>query len=247
MKTTVPHGSLYLIPTPLGDLDPRMVMPTEAINQLLSTKYLIVEQLRTARRLLKKIDQDIQIDEIHFNELNKFTDNSKIKSFLDPIFDGHDVGLISEAGSPCVADPGAMVVRAAHEAGIKVIPLSGPSSITQALMASGFNGQSFCFHGYLPIHADERVKFLKSIERESALKNETQIFIETPFRNDQVMEALLKSCSPQTMLCVASNISLPDESIATKSLASWQNKRPDIHKKPTVFLLYNFKKEERQS
>lgn len=242
MKTTVQRGLLYLIPTPLGDLEPRMVMPAEATNKLLSLKYLIVEQLRTARRLLKKIDQDIQIDEIHFNELNKFTDFSKIKSFLNPIFDGHDMGLISEAGSPCVADPGAMVVSAAHEAGIKVVPLSGPSSITQALMASGFNGQSFCFHGYLPIHVEERIKFLKTIERESLLKNQTQIFIETPFRNDQVMEAIVKSCSPQTLLCVASNISLLDESIATKSLASWQNKRPDIHKKPTVFLLYNFKK-----
>ena len=242
MKTTVLRGLLYLIPTPLGDLEPRMVMPTEATNKLLSLKYLIVEQLRTARRLLKKIDQNIQIDEIHFNELNKFTDFSKIKSFLNPIFDGHDMGLISEAGSPCVADPGAMVVSAAHEAGIKVVPLSGPSSITQALMASGFNGQSFCFHGYLPIHTEERIKFLKTIERESLLKNQTQIFIETPFRNDQVMEAIVKSCSPQTLLCVASNISWPDERIVTKTLASWQNKRPDIHKKPTVFLLYNFKK-----
>jgi len=232
-------GTLYLIPTPLADIPPELVMSSEAIQILKKLKFLIVEQLRTARRLLKKIDQSIDIDSLVFNELNKFTDPAHIKSYLDPIFLGEDIGLISEAGSPCVADPGALVVRAAHELGIKVKPLSGPSSINQALMASGFNGQSFCFHGYLPIHAEERVRFLKMIEKESIVKNQTQIFIETPFRNDQVMEAVIKACNPSTLLCVASNISLVDEMIATKNLEAWENKRPDIHKKPTVFLIWN--------
>ncbi len=239
MKNQMCKGTLYLIPTPLADVSPALVMPEEALFQLRQLKFLIVEQIRTARRLLKKIDQKIDIDSITFFELNKFTDPARILSFLQPLLNGNDAGLISEAGSPCVADPGALGVKAAHELTLRVKPLSGPSSINQALMGSGFNGQSFCFHGYPPIQPEERQKFLKTLEKESMQKNQTQVFIETPFRNTQLLDALVKTCQPATLLCIASNLSGPDEVIQTKSIASWDKKRPDIHKKPTVFILYN--------
>jgi len=237
-KPIAAKGTLYLIPTPLGEVPPALVMPAEVLQRIPLLRHIIVEQLRTARRLLKAIDPGIDVNEIQFNELNKHTDLSLIRSFLQPAFDGNDIGLMSEAGSPCVADPGALVVEQAHSMGIKVQPLSGPSAIIQALMASGFNGQSFVFHGYLPIAAEERTKMIRQMEKDSSARNQTQIFIETPFRNQQMLEALLKSCRAERRLCVSSNISMPDEWIASGSIASWQKKRPNFHKKPTVFLLW---------
>jgi 16S rRNA (cytidine1402-2'-O)-methyltransferase len=236
------NGTLYLIPSPLGDTLAELVMPSKAIYLLHQLNFLIVEDLRTARRLLSKTKIDKPIDSITFFELNKFTVDADAVRFLKPITEGNDAGLLSEAGSPCVADPGAVIVRAAHQAGINVVPLSGPSSIIMALMASGFNGQSFCFHGYLPIHPDLRNKHLKSIEKTATNTGQTQIFIETPFRNNQILEAVFNNCSPSTMLCIAANISLSDEFIASKNIGEWQKQRPDIHKKPTVFLIWNEKR-----
>lgn len=238
MKT----GTLYLIPSPLGDTLPELVMPAKAILLLHQLNFLIVEDLRTARRLLSKTKIEKPIDSITFFELNKFTVDADAVRFLQPITEGNDIGLLSEAGSPCVADPGAVIVRAAHLAGINVVPLSGPSSIIMALMASGFNGQSFCFHGYLPIHPDSRNKQLKTLEKTASLTGQTQIFIETPFRNNQILDAVFAHCSPATMLCIAANISHSDEFIATRTIADWQEHRPDIHKKPAVFLIWNEKR-----
>lgn len=235
-------GVLYLIPTPLGDYAPELVMPSSVLGIINELDYLIVEQLRTARRLLSKIKINKPIDQIHFFELNKHTARTEALSYLQVIYEGHSVGLLSEAGSPCVADPGAIIVKAAHEAGIKVVPLTGPSSIIMALMASGFNGQSFSFHGYLPIPSDERNKTLKNLEKAASQTGYSQIFIETPFRNNQLLDAIVKVCHPNTMLCVAANISQPDETILTMPVSDWQKFNPDIHKKPTVFLIWNEKR-----
>lgn len=242
MTNKIKPGILYLIPTPLGDTAPELVMPSEAIIKLHQLDYLIVEQLRTARRLLSKMKINKPIDDIQFFELNKRTVETETERYLQPAIEGHSIGLLSEAGSPCVADPGALIVRAAHKSGIKVVPLSGPSSITMALMASGFNGQNFCFHGYLPIHNETRDKYIKTIEKSAVQSGQTQVFIETPFRNNQLLDGLLKVCNPATMLCIASNISLYDEFIVARSISEWENRKPDIHKKPTVFLIWNEKR-----
>jgi 16S rRNA (cytidine1402-2'-O)-methyltransferase len=170
--------------------------------------------------------------------LNKHTAETDASTFLDVILDGYDMGLVSEAGSPCVADPGAVVVFHAHQLGISVVPLSGPSSVIMALMASGFNGQSFAFNGYLPIHADTRNKKIRELERLAESTGQTQIFIETPFRNNQLLEALLRQCQPETQLCIATNISLPNEMVVTKTISDWKKLSPDLQKKPTVFLLW---------
>lgn len=239
MSTQTAKGTLYLIPTPLGEVNPIEVMAAEAFNKVPSVKYFIVEQLRTARRLLKSIDKSHDLNSLIFFELNKFTDPVQIEDFLKPALQGADIALLSEAGSPCVADPGAVVVGHAHRLGIRVSPLSGPSSIIQSLMASGFNGQSFTFHGYPPIAAEERVRWLKNIEKESFAKNQTQIFIETPFRNNSLLETVLKYCQPGTKLCVASNISTNEEWIFSAYVSDWKNKRPDFNKKPAVFLLWS--------
>lgn len=239
VRTEQKKGTLYLVPTPLGEVSPHLVMPLEALQLLPRIRHMIVEQLRTARRLLKMVDQSMNLDDIVFNELNKHTDPAVVRSFLGAAANGYDMALLSEAGSPCVADPGAVVVQQAHEMGIQVRPLAGPSAIIQALMASGFNGQSFAFHGYLPIQPDERNRWIKQAEKESLIRNQTQIFIETPFRNGQLLEALLKNCQPSTRLCVACQISTAEEWIFAANVAGWKNKRPEFHKKPAVFLLWN--------
>lgn len=239
MNTLSKKGILYLIPTPLAELNPHLVMAAEAINKVQEIKYFIVEQMRTARRLLKSINRSLDTDAMVFFELNKFSDRTKIESFLNPAIRGADIAILSEAGSPCVADPGALVVNYAHQLGIQVKPLSGPSSIIQSLMASGFNGQSFVFHGYPPISTDVRLRWIKTIEKESFAKNQTQIFIETPFRNVQLFEALIKNCHARTQLCVACNISSADEWVFSGKLAGWKNKRPNFVRKPAVFLLWS--------
>ncbi len=230
--------TLYLIPVTMGDTPIDKVLPhynTEIINTL---SYFIVENVRSARRFLKKCNPEIDIDGLTFFELNKHTLPKDINSFLNPMQSGHSVGVISEAGCPAIADPGADVVAIAQRSNYKVVPLVGPSSILMSLMASGFNGQSFAFHGYLPIDGNERVKKLKQLESRVYNEEQTQIFIETPYRNNQLAEDILLHCKPQTKLCIAMNISCDNEQIATKKVGAWKDNLPNMHKQPCVFLLY---------
>ncbi len=233
-------GNLFLIPTPLGQgEDLGRVMPEYNLQIIRKVDIFIVEQIRTARRFLKKAGHPKPIDELEFFELNKFTGEHEHSSFLEPARNGRPTGLLSEAGAPCVADPGVAIVSLAHKMGIPVVPLAGPSSIVLALMASGLNGQRFCFHGYLPVEGAALGKKIREMEVRSQRNDETQIFIETPYRNRKMLDALLKFCKPQTLLCVATDISLTTESIETKIVAQWKQRVPDFHKKPTVFLLYS--------
>ncbi|NLI65005.1 MAG: SAM-dependent methyltransferase, partial [Bacteroidales bacterium] len=208
----LPTG-LYLIPVTLGDTPIERVLPDYNQSVILQIKHFIVEDLRTARRFLKKVDRSIEINDLTFYVLNKRTPKNKLYDFLAPLQKGEAVGLMSEAGCPAVADPGSDMVALAHQRDIKVIPLVGPSSILLSLMASGFNGQSFTFHGYLPIQGDQRTQKIKELERRIYSDNETQLFIETPYRNQQMVDDLLKSCKPQTKLCVAANITCENEFI----------------------------------
>ncbi|BDS14475.1 SAM-dependent methyltransferase [Aureispira anguillae] len=231
-------GQLFLIPTPLGE---GMITPLPAylLEQVHQIDVFIAERGKTARQFLKAIETPIPLQTMTFFELNKRTDPADIKSFLAPaINEGKNIGLLSEAGCPGVADPGALVVQLAHKRGIKVVPLVGPSSILLALMASGMNGQQFAFHGYLPIKSPERKKALKDLERQSAKKNQTQIFIETPYRNDGFVEDALSVLQPQTLFGIATDITLPTEYICTQSVQVWRKKEiPKLHKRPTIFLL----------
>jgi 16S rRNA (cytidine1402-2'-O)-methyltransferase len=232
------HPALYLIPSTLGDTPVERVLPpynTEIVSRL---RFFIVENVRTARRFLKKCHADIDIDKLTFYELNKHTDRNNIPEFLQPLKEGNSMGIISEAGCPAVADPGAEIVALAHREGYKVVPLVGPSSPLLALMASGFNGQSYAFHGYLPIDSNERAKAIKKLETHAYNENQTQLFIETPYRNQKLAEDILLHCKPQTRLCIAMNITCEDEYIATKTVKEWKNRLPDMNKKPCVFLLY---------
>lgn len=229
---------LYLIPVTMGDTPIDKVLPkynTEIINSL---SYFIVENIRSARRFLKKCNPTIDINALTFYELNKRTLSKDIASFLNPIKLGESIGVISEAGCPAIADPGADVVAIAQKNNYKVVPLVGPSSILMSLMASGFNGQSFAFHGYLPIEENERARALKVLEEKLYKEDQTQIFIETPYRNNKMAEDILKHCKPQTKLCIAMNISCDNETIVTKKVGAWKGKLPDMHKQPCVFLIY---------
>lgn len=230
--------SLFLIPVTLGDTPIERVIPPYNIEIVSSLKYFIVENVRSARRFLKQCNKDIDIDSLTFYELNKHTDKNQIASYLMPMKSGESIGVISEAGCPAVADPGADVVAIAQREGLKVVPLVGPSSLLMAVMASGFNGQSFAFHGYLPIDAAERIKTLKKLENRAYAEDQTQLFIETPYRNQKLAEDILQHCKPQTRLCIAMNISCDDEYIVTKSIKSWKGKLPDMQKQPCVFLIY---------
>jgi len=231
-------GKLYLIPSTIGESPVDMVIP--AYNNLIINKIdvYIVEEIRTARRFLKKAGLIKPIDELTFFVLNEHSKPEEIDNYLDSIQQGENIGLLSEAGVPCIADPGADIVRIAQQKNIEVIPLVGPSSILLALMASGFNGQQFAFHGYLPVDKNLRINRIKDIERNVFQKNETQIFIETPYRNNQLIESLLQTCSNETLLCIATDITLDTAFIKTKTIAAWKKSIPDFHKKTTVFLLY---------
>lgn len=229
---------LYLIPVLLGETAIDQVIPNYNKEVVSELKFFIVENIRTARRFLKKCDPDIDIDSLTFYELNKHTEQKDISDFLNPMKLGESIGVMSEAGCPGVADPGADVVAIAQQRGYKVMPLVGPSSMLMAIMASGFNGQSFAFEGYLPIDSNERVSKLKQLEARSYKENQTQLFIETPYRNQKLAEDILQHCKPQTLLCIATNISCKDEQITTKSIKAWKSKLPDLNKKPTVFLIY---------
>lgn len=231
-------GKLYLIPNTLGSQEISQSIPNEVAQIAVKLRHFIVEDLRTARRYLRQLDRQMDIDGSIFFTLNKRTTPTQFSEYLKPLKAGHDVGIISEAGCPGVADPGAEVVKLAHEAGIQVIPLVGPSSILLALMASGMNGQSFAFVGYIPIKKEERLKTIKQLESRSRNENQSQIFIETPFRNNHLADDILKTCSPQTRLSIACNLTTPDEYISTKTVAQWKGKLPDLHKKPTIFIIH---------
>lgn len=236
-NSSINKGILYLIPTVLGNTPPAEVLPASVLFLLSTLKHYIVEDIRTARRFLKKAGSPVPIDSIKFSELNKYTDKEKLAEFLEDTAKGSDTGLISEAGAPCIADPGSSIVAIAHKKGIRVVPLAGPSSITLALMASGLNGQSFSFHGYLPVRSSERNRVIKKIEQESAIRNQAQIFMETPYRNMQLTDALTLVCKPLTNLCIACDITLESEFISTRTIAEWKKNRPDINKRPAIFIL----------
>jgi 16S rRNA (cytidine1402-2'-O)-methyltransferase len=204
------------------------------------TKVFLVENLRTARRYISSLKLGINLEEVHMEILDKNTAPESINRLLQPLFKGADIGILSEAGCPGIADPGALAVAHAHTRGIQVVPLSGPSSMFLALMGSGFSGQSFAFHGYLPIDKKERAAALKKLEAESLREKRAQIFMETPFRNNQLLEDLTRTLSPQTKLCIAKNLTANDELIQTKSIQDWKKSPIDLHKIPTVFILQSF-------
>ena len=232
-------GKLYLVPTLLGATSAEHVLPQGTLETVRTLRFFVVENIRTARRMLSKMHMPCPIDELEFVELDKHNpQNPDLMTYLGKAIEGQDIGLMSEAGTPCVADPGALIVELAHQAGIQVVPLTGPNAMILALMASGFNGQSFCFHGYLPIKNPERAQKIKALERQSLANDETEMFIETPFRNNAMIEDILKCCHPNTMLCVASDITMEDEKIVSKSISDWKSIKYDWNKKPAVFLIY---------
>lgn len=231
-------GDLYLIPTLLGESRVDDVLPSNLKHILGKIRYFVVEDLRTARRFLKKVDRDTDIDLLNFQLLNEHSLPEDIPGLLKPLLDGHDLALMSEAGTPCVADPGASLVALAHEQKIRVIPMTGPSSITLALMASGFNGQHFVFHGYLPVEPRERAQAIRKLEQDAFRHDQTQVFIETPYRNLKLFESITDTCHPQTRLCIAANVTTANEMIRTMTIAEWKKDPPAIHKQPAVFLIY---------
>ena len=237
MTTSGDKGKLYLVPSPLGDNAPEEVIPGPVLEILGHIGTFVVEEARTARRYLSKAGLKGHIDGLEFHELNEHTSREEIEGYLSLFDGGNDVALISEAGLPAVADPGAQLVALAHRHGISVIPLVGPSSLMLALMSSGLNGQSFAFCGYLPAKRDERRLKLKSIEKISAASGQTQIFIETPYRNDSMMEDILSVCRPETRLCIAADITLPDAFIKTASIGEWKKSGVTIGKRPCVFII----------
>lgn len=237
----MPAGKLYLLPVPLGDdANPKDVLPETVEKSIEFIDHYIVENEKTARRFIKAILPTKKQPELKLSVLNKHTEPSEHNAFLQPCMEGKNVGLMSEAGCPGVADPGAAIVKIAHEKGIQVVPLVGPSSILLAMMASGMNGQSFAFNGYLPIDKGEKKSALKNFEKLSQDKNQSQLFIETPYRNNKLMEDLLASLQPNTHLCIAADITLPTEYIKTKTVAQWKKDKVDLHNRPCIFIVHKF-------
>lgn len=230
--------ALYLIPNLLGDTPVEQVLPPYNHEIIMGIRHFIVEDVRTARRFLKLVDRTIDIDQLTFYTLNKHTNPEEVSSMLKPLEEGNPMGVISEAGCPAVADPGADVVAIAQRKGLQVVPLVGPSSIILAVMGSGFNGQSFAFNGYLPIEPDERIKVLKKLEQRAYTENQTQLFIETPYRNSKMMADILKACRPQTHLCIAAGLTTKDEYIRTRTVKEWTGHLPQLEKIPCIFLIY---------
>jgi len=214
--------ALYLLPVTLGDTELNTVLPAYNIEIIQGIKHFIVEDVRSARRFLKKVDREFDIDSLSFYPLNKHTSAEDISGYLQPLLAGQSMGVISEAGCPAVADPGADVVAIAQRKNLKVVPLVGPSSIILSVMGSGFNGQSFAFHGYLPIEPGERVKRIKQLEQRIYSENQTQLFIETPYRNHKMVDDLLQNCRPQTKLCIAANLTCEGEYIKTRAISEWK-------------------------
>ena len=230
-------GKLYLIPSPLGDNDPSEVIPSPVLESLAGFRTFVVEEVRTARRYLSRAGLKRKIGDLEIYELNEHTYNATIEGYLRLFDDGNNVALISEAGLPAVADPGAQLVALAHSHGIEVVPAVGPSSLMLALMASGLNGQSFAFCGYIPAKSDERRSRLRTLEKISGQLRQTQILIETPYRNDSLFADILSVCAPSTRVCVAANITMPDAFIRTMKVAQWKKEGLIIGKRPCVFLI----------
>ena len=238
MNAPKPLGKLYLIPTTMGDCDPMDVLPQTIKRVTEGIDHYIVENEKTARKSIKQVDADKKQSELVLFTLNKRTEPQEHKDFIKPLLEGINMGLMSEAGCPGVADPGAVIVKLAHERGIQVVPLVGPSSILLAMMASGMNGQSFTFHGYLPIEKGEKKSTLKTLEKISQDKNQSQLFIETPYRNNKMLEDLLQILNPETHLCIAADITLPTEYIKTKRVAAWKKETVDLHNRPAIFIIH---------
>ncbi len=233
------RGTLYLIPTTLGDTNPEDLLPGKTLTLIRSLSSFIVEELKPARRFLRKAGFTGDFETMNLRVFNEHTDREDLMPFIQPMLEGIDTGLLSEAGTPCVADPGSEIVELAHQTGIRVVPLPGSSSILLALSASGFNGQNFVFHGYLPIEKRERQRKIREIERAAYDRDQTQIFIETPYRNKALLEALNQTCKPSSRLCLAINLTTGKEQILVKTIAGWRKSQTDIHKMPAVFLLYH--------
>ncbi|MBQ4821196.1 SAM-dependent methyltransferase [Aquimarina sp. MMG016] len=236
-KALDPKGKLYLIPTRLGDDVPLEVLPISIKKVLEQVNHYIVENEKPARRFIKKVSPSKSQKSLIIHSVNKYTDTSEIPGYLEPCLNGLSMGLMSDAGCPGVADPGAEVVRIAHEKGIQVTPLVGPSSILLAMMSSGMNGQNFTFNGYLPIDKNERKSTIKYLEKTSLDKNQAQIFIETPYRNDKMFSDLKSILHNNTRLCIACDITLTSELIATKTIEEWKKEEIELHKKPSIFII----------
>ncbi|WP_018479961.1 SAM-dependent methyltransferase [Pontibacter roseus] len=237
MKKT---GTLYLIPTILAEGTADQVISPQVKDTVRHLSYFIVENLRTARRYVKSICPELVIEQLNFVQVDKDATPAQVQASLKPLLEqGIDAGIISEAGCPGIADPGAEVVKYAHQKGIRVVPFAGPSAILLSLMGSGFNGQRFAFHGYLPIEKGPRLQALRALEKEMQQRDQTQIFMETPYRNNKLLEDLVQTLSGGTRLCIAANITSPEhELIQTKTISEWKSQLPDIHKQPAVFLIY---------
>lgn len=238
MSRNSKYGKLYLIPTTLGDNEPLEVLPISIKGAIEKIDHYIAENEKSARHFIKKICPRKSQQGLHIQTLNKYTEPGSLQSYLNPCLEGNPAGILSEAGCPAIADPGAEIVRMAHEAGIQVVPLVGPSSVILALMASGMNGQSFAFNGYLPIESAARRKAIRHYEKNSKDYGQAQIFIETPYRNDPLLSDLLKTLSAGTNLCVAADLTLPTEFIVSKKVAAWkEGPAPALHKRPAIFIL----------
>lgn len=235
-KNNKVKGKLFLIPNLLGEGNPEDILPSAVLKIIRELRVFIVEDLRTARRFLSKAGTMHPIDSLTFFTLNEHTSPSEIVPYLDPA-QTENIGILSDAGVPGVADPGADIVRLAHQKGIRVVPLVGPSSILMAVMASGLNGQSFAFNGYLPVKRPERISKIKHFEKRALVENQTQVFIEAPYRNMQLLEDLLATCLPSTMLGIGADISLETEFIKTQTMEQWRKKMPELHKRPAIFLI----------
>lgn len=233
-----PKGKLFLIPNTLGESNPMDVLPQTVQRAIALMDTFIVENEKDARRFIKSICPEKVQATLQLSALNKRTEKSEHFAMIKPCLEGQDIGLMSDAGCPGVADPGAAIVKLAHENGIQVIPLVGPSSILLAVMASGMNGQSFAFNGYLPIDKDEKKTALKNLEKLSADKNQSQLFIETPYRNNKMLEDLLQTLQSSTLLCVAADITLPTEYIKTMQISEWKKVKVDLHNRPCIFILH---------
>jgi 16S rRNA (cytidine1402-2'-O)-methyltransferase len=231
-------GKLYLIPTTLGEMNADDVLPQTIKRAIDFIDYYIVENEKTARKSIKIVHSEKKQSELKLFLLNKHTDAKEHLDFIKPLLEGHNVGLMSEAGCPGVADPGAVIVKIAHEKGIQVVPLVGPSSILLALMASGMNGQSFTFNGYLPIDKSEKKHAIKGLEKLSFDKNQSQLFIETPYRNNKLLEDILQTLQPNTLLCIACDITLPTEYIKTMTVNLWKKQKVDLHNRPCIFIIH---------
>ena len=237
MKSTQPQATLYLIPTPLGETPPLEVLPLKVKKKIEELNHFIVENEKKARAFIKKIAPQKNQEKLTFWLLNKFTTQLEMETFLDPLKEGISTGLLSDVGCPGVADPGTTIVKRAHHFGIEVKPMVGPSSILLGLMASGMNGQNFAFNGYLPIDRNERLRAIKLYEKKSLKENQSQIFIETPYRNEKLYDDLIKYLNPQTELCIACNLTLESSFIKTAPVNDWKKSKPNLHKKPSVFII----------